>query len=87
MTVGVVDARQSGILTQGSQVSHGILQSAGFEQRRFDFLQIHFRQETESFFEAHGGQRADGLHVRDGLGLEKGQVAERHFERFRGSGA
>ena len=57
-----------------------ISQGAGFEQRGFDFFQISFRHNAEPLFKPHGRQRADGLHVGDGFGVEKRQMAERHLE-------
>jgi len=57
-----------------------ISQGAGFVQRGFDFLQIRFRHDAEAFFKPNRWQRADGLHVGDGFGVEKRQMAERHFE-------
>ena len=63
-----------------SSATNFISQGAGFEQRGFDFFQIGFRHEAEPFFKPHGRQRADGLHIGDGFGVEKRQMAERHFE-------
>ena len=53
---------------------------AGFEQRGSDFFKVNFRHDAEPFFKPHGWWRADGLHVGGGFGVEKRQMAERHFE-------
>ena len=56
------------------------LQGAGFEQRGFDFFQISLRDDAEPLFKPDGGQRTNGLNIGDGFGIQKGQVAERHFK-------